>query len=45
LTDATARGRLPVIEPSIRKPPFENAEYARAISIGLTASPPSPIEK
>ncbi len=34
-----------MIAPSIRKPPFANAENARAISSGLTACAPSPIEK
>ena len=31
--------------PSIRSPPLSNAENARAISSGLTASAPRPIAK
>jgi hypothetical protein len=44
-TSVTARGSLPKIELSIRRPPFANVAYARAISSGFTGSAPSPIAK
>ena len=44
-THEIARGLFPMIEPSTRRPRLANVEKARAISSGLTASVPRPIEK
>ena len=38
-------GRLPNSEPSTRRPSFAIVAYARAMSSGLTATDPRPMEK
>ena len=45
VTFTITRGSLPKRLPSIRLPPFANAENARAISSGLPPWAPNPIEK
>jgi hypothetical protein len=44
-TLSTTRGRSFMIDPSTRLPSFAIVAYARAMSRGLTATNPKPIEK